>query len=47
MKAYKAFKRDMTCRGHEFKEGETYELEGKPVLCEHGFHFCKDLVLQR
>ena len=45
MKAYKAMKKDQTCRGFKFEEGKTYELEGSPVLCEHGFHFCKDLVL--
>ena len=42
---YKALKKDGTCRGFKFEEGETYELEGLPILCEHGFHFCKDLVL--
>ena len=25
IKAYKAFNRDMTCRGHKFEEGETLE----------------------
>ena len=45
MKAYKAFKLDKTCRGFKFEEGETYTLDGKPITCKHGFHFCKDLVL--
>ena len=45
MKAYKAFNRDMTCRGFQYKEGEIYEIEDKPKLCQRGFHFCKDLVL--
>ena len=44
-KAYKAFKKDQTCRGFKYEEGETYEIEGYPIICEHGFHFCKDLVL--
>ena len=37
-KAYKAFKSDMTCRGFQYKEGETYEFEGEPELCRCGFH---------
>ena len=45
MKAYKAMKKDQTCSGFKFEEGQTYELEGSPGLCGHGFHFCKDLVL--
>lgn len=43
--AYKAFNRDLQCRGFQYEEGQTYEIEGKPVLCDHGFHFCKALVL--
>jgi len=39
-KAYKAFNSDMTCRGFQYKEGELYELDGTPKLCEHGFHAC-------
>jgi hypothetical protein len=45
MKAYKAFNRDMTCRGFQYVEGETYVMSDSPILCERGFHFCKDLVL--
>ena len=43
MKAYKAFKKDMTCRGFQYAEGETYELpEGQEAkLCERGFHACE------
>ena len=40
LKAYKGFNKDMTCRGFQYKEGETYELEGEPILCERGFHAC-------
>ena len=39
MKAYKGFKKDMTCRGFQFEEGKTYE-EKKAKLCESGFHAC-------
>ena len=45
MRAYKAFNRQLRCREFQFAEGEEYEVEGKPILCKHGFHFCKDLVL--
>ena len=43
MKAYKAFNPDMTCRGFQYAEGETYELpEGQEAeLCERGFHACE------
>jgi hypothetical protein len=38
--AYKGFHKNMTCRGFQYKEGETYEFEGEPKLCECGFHAC-------
>ena len=43
MKAFKGFKKDMTCRGFQFEEGKTYELpEGEEAkLCESGFHACE------
>ena len=37
MKAYKGFNKDLTCRGFQYKEGETYHAE-KAELCEEGFH---------
>ena len=43
-KAYKAFKSDMTCRGFQYKEGETYEFDGTPELCISGFHACLSLT---
>ena len=43
-KAYKAFNADMTCRGFQYKEGETYEYEGEPKLCKCGFHACLNLA---
>ena len=39
MKAYKGFRKDMTCRGFQFEEGKTYE-EKEAKLCERGFHAC-------
>ena len=43
-KAYKAFNGSMKCRNFQYNEGETYELEGKPKLCERGFHACLNLA---
>lgn len=40
MKAYKGFNRDMTCRGFQYAEGETYHTD-MTKLCESGFHACK------
>ena len=41
IKAYKGFNKDMTCRGFQFKEGETYEEE-RAVVCKTGFHACEN-----
>jgi len=41
MKGYKGFNSDWTCLNMKYKVGETYEMKGKPVLCEEGFHFCE------
>jgi len=41
IKGYKAFKKDMTCRGFQFEEEQTYETD-KAVICESGFHFCEN-----
>ena len=43
MKAYKGFNKDMTCRGFQFKEGETY-TEDRAELCRSGFHACLDPI---
>ena len=40
MKAYKGFNKDMTCRGFQYEEGKTYEMESAE-LCDHGFHACE------
>ena len=44
MKGYKVFNSDWTCRGFQYKVGETYEMDGKPYCCESGFHFCERLI---
>ena len=40
MKAYKGFKKNMTCRGFQYKEGGEYQTNGAK-LCEEGFHACE------
>ena len=44
IKAFKGFTRDLKCRDFQFKEGETFEVQGEPKLCEHGFHACEDPI---
>jgi len=41
IKGYKAFNKDMTCRGFQYKEGETYECK-EVSICDNGFHFCEN-----
>jgi len=41
MKGYKAFNKDMTCRGFQFKEDEIYKTDDA-IICQKGFHFCEN-----
>ena len=43
MKGYKVFNSDWTCRGFQYKVGETYEMDEEPIICKRGFHFCQNL----
>lgn len=40
--AYKGFNSDLTCRGFQYKIGEKYSCDEKIILCEKGFHACKE-----
>jgi hypothetical protein len=40
--AYKGFNKDWTCRGFQYKVGETYKQDGEAVACESGFHACEN-----
>ena len=44
MKGYKAFKKDLKCRNFQYEIGNIYELDGEPVICEYGFHFCLNIA---
>ena len=44
MIGYKAFNKDLTCRGFQYEIGQTYIMDESPVPCERGFHFCKSIV---
>ena len=41
IKGYKVFNADWTCKGFQYKVGETYKLDGDLEICKRGFHFCK------
>lgn len=40
MKSYKGFNKDMTCRGKQYAEGETYK-ENAASCCDYGMHACE------
>ena len=41
---YKAFNKDWTCRGFQYKVGKTYTMKEKPKCCNQGFHFCTNIA---
>ena len=40
IKAYKAFDKDLSCRGFKYEIGKKYEETGDIKACEKGFHAC-------
>ena len=40
IKAYKAFDKDLSCRGFKYEVGKEYEEIGDIKACEKGFHAC-------
>jgi hypothetical protein len=43
IKGYKGFDKDLKCIGFQYKEGEIYETDKKPVRCtKNGFHLCEN-----
>ena len=43
MKGYKAFDKDLRCRGLQFTVGETVKHNGIVEVCGKGIHFCEKL----
>ena len=41
IKSYKAFDKNMKCRGFQYEVGKEYEMDGKIECCNRGFHACK------
>jgi len=39
---FKAADAELKCRDHQFEVGQTYTIEGEPVHCARGFHFCQN-----
>ena len=39
--SYKAFDKNMQCRGFQYEVGKEYEMDGEIKCCERGFHACK------
>ena len=40
--AYKGFNSDLTCKGFQYKIGGEYRCDENIILCEKGFHACKE-----
>ena len=44
MKGYKAFDKNLKCRGMQFEVGKIYNQSGELKICENGFHFCANIL---
>ena len=40
-KGFKVFNSNWSCRDFKYEIGMTYEENGKPSVCNRGFHFCE------
>lgn len=41
IKSYKAFDKNMQCRGFQYEVGKEYDMDGEIKCCDRGFHACK------
>lgn len=41
IKSYKAFDKNMQCRGFQYEVGKEYEIDREIKCCDRGFHACK------
>ena len=41
IKSYKAFNKNMQCRGFQYEVGKEYDMDGEIKCCDRGFHACK------
>lgn len=41
--AFKGFEHDLSCRDFQYEIGKTYILDGSPIKCQQGFHYCTSL----
>ena len=44
MEGYKAFDKNLQCRGMQYEIGKEYELGETPIPCQRGYHFCKTVA---
>ena len=42
MIGYKAFDKNLQCRGFQYEVGKEYEIDGKIKVCKRGFHACEN-----
>ena len=42
--SYKAFDKNMKCRGFQYEVGKEYEMDGEIKCCNRGFHACKSPI---
>ena len=44
MKGFKAFDKNLKCRGMQYEIGKEYEFGKTPIPCQRGYHFCKTVA---
>lgn len=42
--AFKCTDMNMMCRDTQYEIGKTYDYSEKLVMCQSGYHFCKDVM---